>query len=145
MKLDKISNPILDLSDAPSISIIKNLRVGDLIVDEGTEYLVQVVPKKLQKGQYVIGICTKDKKKSQYLKIRDNVKPQMTAHEKSVMLKNIRKNVDKFHGVDDKKLLEMIPAYYHNLAVLNGYDESDVRECMSEFPQDLLLESGVPV
>ena len=142
MKFNEIMGPKTDLSDQPSVMIIRALGTGDKVVFDGGEWTVQFPPKKTRKGIWLIGISNQYENK--YIKIVENIKPKMTIHEKKTMVKNIQGVVKMFDG-DDKRLLTFIENYHHNLSAHNNYDDTDVRECMREFPIDLLKKSGVVV
>lgn len=142
MKLTKLVEPIVDLSDKPSVSLVTKLKKNDLILHEGTEFYVEFPPKKIQKGIWWIGLRNEQEKK--YVKIIEDTKPRMTAKEKQTMSTNIRKIV-KQYSKNDPKMIGIIKSYYENLAVHNNYDSKDVRDIMNKFPIELLKASKVPL
>lgn len=140
MKFKDIVQPIVDLSERPSVSIVTKLKKNDLVVYEGQEWRVEFPPKKAQKGVWLIGLGNGEDNK--YIKIVEDEKPKMTSHEKRTMVRNI-KEVSKMFKDDEDRLISVIQDYHYNLNEHNNYDEKDVRECMSEFPIDALKKSGV--
>lgn len=142
MKLKKITKNFIDLSDTPSLAIVTKLKKNDLVVYEGTEWNVEVPPKKAQKGMWVVGLTRGEDKK--YVKIVENTKPKMTLHEKRALVTNI-KGILKLYSSDEKKMVKLVQDYHTNLRELNNYDEKDVRECMATFPIELLKKSGIVI
>ena len=140
MKLGNISTPIVDLSERPSVAIVTKLKKSDLVVYEGEEWQVEFPPKKVHKGVWYIGLSNDSNKK--YVKVVENTKPKMTAHEKKTMTNNIRGVVDMF-SENEQRLVKMAKDYHQNLKNHNNYDDKDVRECMSAFPINILKKSGV--
>ena len=138
MKFSEFSNVVLDLTDRPSITLIKELRAGDVIVYEGEEYTVVDRATKLHKNAWLLSV--RNAQGVRVIKLVQNDREPMTNHEKNQMINNIKSIVAEY---DDERLVELIPRYLHNLNTINKYQESDVRECMSHFPADLLKRAGI--
>ena len=140
MKLGKIVAPVVDLSEKPSVSIVTKLKKNDVVVYEGQEWTIEFPPKKVHKGIWWIGLSNEKSKK--YVKVIEETKPKMTAHEKKTMVNNITGVVNMF--IDNPARLQSLASDYHtNLSVHNNYDDKDVRECMACFPIEILKSSGV--
>ena len=142
MKFSNITDTKTDLSDMPSILVVRTLMKGDVVVYDGEEWRIEFPPKKSRKGVWLVGIG--NTKEHKYIKIIENIKPKMTKHEKKTMVNNIEGVVKLFEGEDDR-LISIIKNYYNNLSNHNNYDDTDVRECMGKFPIELLKKSGVVV
>jgi|CXWL01.1.fsa_nt_gi hypothetical protein len=140
MKLKKFAHPVIDLSDTPSVAIVTKLKKNDLVVFEGIEWNVEVPPKKAQKGMWIVGLAKGEERK--YVKVVENNKPKMTAHEKKTMIQNINGVLNMFKE-NEPKLIGLVEDYYRNLSEHNNYDDKDIRECMSKFPIELLKKSGI--
>lgn len=142
MKISDISKSIIDLSDKPSLSVITKLRKNDVVMYEGSEWQIEFPPKKIQKGIWWIGI--KNDFTNKYVKILENTKPRMTAHEKRTMIKNVKSISNQFKD-DEYKLVGLVQRYYFNLAMHNNYDQKDVRDVISKFPLEAVKKSGVVI
>lgn len=142
MKLDELADTIIDLSGKPSSSIVRTLAKGDLVRYQGDKWEIVVSPKKLQRGIWVIGLENVSTTAKTYVKIFEDEKPKMTAHERKVYIQNIRKVVKQWKH-DEDSLTRFIKQYYWNLAELNRFADEDVRECMGLFPAHLLKRSGI--
>jgi hypothetical protein len=118
------------------------LKKGDIVAYESKEWTIAVPPKKLQRGIWILGLEGEHTDEQQYIKIYENTKPNMTAHEKKVYVNNI-KSVVKEWGHDEDRMVEFIGRYLWNLSELNRFADEDVRECMALFPANLLKKSGV--
>ena len=140
MKLN--TDSIIDLSDDPSISIVTKLKKNDLIVHNGEKFYIEIPPKRLQKGIWVIGLKNDSNKK--YIRIEEKVKPKMTPKEKRTMISNIN-GVIKMYSNNEQRMVEIVKNYYNNLTEHNSYNEKDVREIMGKFPTDILQKSGIAI
>jgi hypothetical protein len=140
MKLKNISKSIVDLSDNPTVALVSKLRKNDLVVHDGLEWNVEFAPKKVQKGVWWIGLRNGESNK--YVRVIEDMKPKMTAHEKKTMVNNI-KGVVKMLGSENKRLEGVVRDYYSNLSTHNNYDDKDVRDCMTYFPVEALKRAGI--
>jgi hypothetical protein len=141
MNIFSTTTTIIDLSENPSTALVTKLKKGDKVLYDGNEVTISVAPKKIRRDIWLVGV--RDKLGSpDYIRIMDVEKQKMTSHEKKVMLINIESIVTE-NADNESFLLELVHRYYENLAEFNRYTEEDVRECMTLFPNNILVKSGI--
>lgn len=142
MKIGDISKSIIDLSDKPPLSVITKLRKNDVVQYDGSEWQIEFPPKKIQKGIWWVGI--KNDFSNKYVRVLENTKPRMTAHEKRTMIKNVKSISQQFKD-NETRLIDLVQRYYYNLANHNNYDQKDVRDVIGKFPLEAVKKSGVVI